>query len=162
EVGIGASDAASAKRFVPEIYYSTALKDYWMKIGNDYAPYGVEMISRKLVSLGHSPKKGDDGSLSEVDEALLYIAENRKGDGAGQFAGYMPGIYHFPGRAILANKGYKLIHPASTDSYVPPKHIQAIVRGLFRGSASRFCAWLRASYQDLKAGRRNGGLCLVM
>lgn len=162
EVGIAASDAASVNRFLPEVHYNAAIKDYWMKTSNVYTPYGVEMVSRKLVSLGHSPKKGDDGSLSEVDEALLYIAENKKVDAAGQFAGYMPGIYHIPGRIILAAKGYKLIQPVSPDDLVIPKHIPAILRGLFKESFPRFCAWLRAAYQDLSAERRNGGLCLVI
>lgn len=161
-VGIQPSDQGCVAKALPEVYYNAQRKDYWMRVGDIYVPYGVEMISRKLVSLGFSPKKGDDGSCSEVDDALLKIAEEYIVDAAGPFGGYMPGLHNASGLSILASKGYMLIEPASEGDFVEPKHIIAILTGLFGDSMLRFCAWLRSAYQDLAAGRLNGGLCLVI
>lgn len=153
---------------LPPVYYNQQRKEYWHQHESRFYVIDKDSVKTLLVNSGYSPKRGDDLSSSEVENALLQIIHEQSVDTAGRFAGYSVGIHEENGLHILATKSFKLVEPIypGTPEYERTKceTIFALLDGMFgqNVAANHVAAYIRQGYLDLKAGRKQGGLCMVV
>jgi Family of unknown function (DUF5906) len=148
---------------LPEIYYYGATREYWAKgkQGN-WLPGGVEDVRRRLKKAGLStsnPEGRDGRRLSDIDEAILFIQDQKEVQWVGSLAGYKSGVYEMGGNRILVRSSPNLIQPNAGDFTMLDG---LLVNALGDEQKSYFDGWLRIAVKALYAYSPRVGQALVL
>ena len=154
----GTSDTVTDS--LPDIYYYGAGREYWVKgnLGN-WLSGGVEDVRRRLRRAGLSSSRPDGRRLSDIDEAILFIQDNKEITWVGSLAGFQAGVYQMGGNRILVKSSPKLIEPKA-GAFTMLDGL--LVNALGEEQKSYFDGWLRVALKALYAYKPRVGQALVL
>jgi hypothetical protein len=148
---------------LPEIYYYGAAREYWAK-GNqgNWLSGGVEDVRRRFKKAGLSasnPEGRDGRTLSDIDEAILFIQDHKEVHWVGPLAGYKAGVYDISGNQILVKTSPKLIEPGAGDFTMLDG---VLLNALGEEQKQYFDGWVRIALKALYAYKPRVGQALVL
>lgn len=146
---------------------------FWVKTGDEprYQVKAERQLVRWLKSKGLASSISKDElkagqTLSEIDEALLEIENEREVDMAGDFAGWKAGMRRISGKKVLVTEDPHLPEPKQPDEAAPTTedglyrgfpHLGSLFARLFFGpdgydQRPYHLAWIKRAYQSLRKG----------
>lgn len=148
----------------PEMYceHASKAKDIWHQSADGHwQPVRQNTAKDLLNEAGLSPKRGDDGTLSEIEQHMLNVTKECGIDAAMPLAGYPTGLHEVNGQRILVNRSFKLPEPKRGDCC----NIMALLDGLFGHDDDQYCCLLlhlKESYRALRAGLKSGSVAVFV
>jgi hypothetical protein len=145
----------------PAAFYDVSRKEFLMqdKRGN-WIGLTEAQFKRVLRQHGISARADEKGGLSPQDEAILNLQQDRNVTWSGPLAGYKTGFYDMSGTRVLVTSSPRIIEPEPGDWSM----LQSVIEGVLGGEEEQiahFNAWLKLSYEALRAGRRTPGQVVV-
>jgi hypothetical protein len=130
-------------------HYDQAKGAFWSVNGRgEWCDYSEPQLKRLLRSHGVMQAKKDDGSLSDVEHALLSIQQHSSCHFAGEVAGYTPGMYDICGHRVLVVRGPRIPVPVQK----PFPTLKTFISQLLGEEEKYLHAWLKSGLLSLKAG----------
>jgi hypothetical protein len=150
-----------ARDLIEQTFYDPAKGKYLVKNHEGrWDDWNETAVRRKLRQAGLSSLPPRDGSLSEVEEALLTIQEEQAVDYSGPLAGREKGFFRFNGVRVLVTSDAPLVVPEAASFPV----IDEIFAGLLVNDVDQrpyLFGWLKIALQALNARKLRPGQCVV-
>jgi len=144
-------------------YYDKSRKEYLLQNKRKcWLSLAETQFKKELAHRGMRPHKEKHENLSEADEFIIQLRDERDVDYVGSLAGYASGFYEIDGRRVLVTDSPAIIKP-SPGTW---ENIDAIISGLLLddhyNQRDYLFAWLKIAYESLQKKQLRPGQALAL
>ena len=144
-------------------YYDKNQKEYLLKNRRKcWLSLSETQFKKELAHRGMRPHKEKGENVSEADEFIIQLRDDRDVDYVGSLAGYASGFYEIDGRRVLVTDSPTIIKP-SPGTW---ENIDAIMSGLLLdekyNQRDYLFAWLKIAYESLQKKQLRPGQALAL
>jgi len=144
-------------------YYDKNKKEYLLKNKRKcWLSLSEMQFKKELAHRGMRPHKEKGENVSEADEFIIQLRDDRDVDYVGSLAGYASGFYEIDGRRVLVTDSPTIIKP-SPGTW---ENIDTIMSGLLLddnyNQRDYLFAWLKIAYESLRKKQLRPGQALAL
>jgi len=142
-----------------EAYYHSNSKNYYMLNRSDrYIALSDVSLKREMKVRGMQSKKTKDELVSEIEQYISNLANDKDITYAGPIAGYKRGFYQEDNRRFLVTESPVIIEPKEGEYYI----IKTLINNLLGDAVPYFDAWLKLAYESLIVNERRHAHIMVI
>ncbi len=146
---------------VKDIHHDARSGKFWRQTSSaGWQGFNTDSTRDYLTKAGLSPRANKNESLTQVDQALLFIQDTKTVVYAGPVAGYPPGAITMCGNPILVNRGPVIPEPIAGECPT----IMGLLTGML-GDGDQlnvFMGWCQAAFMSLRSGVHRPGQALAI
>jgi len=146
-----------------EFFYDKNQKEYLLKNKRKcWLSLSETQFKKELAHRGMRPHKEKGENLSEADEFIIQLRDERDVDYVGSLAGYNSGFYEIDGRRILVTDSPNIIKPVAGEW----NNIGSLILNMLLDEKIKqkdyLFGWLKIAYESLASQKLRTGQTLVL